>query len=365
MQDTLLANIGCLAVFQVAGADARTLVWELDPDRVAAEDITSLPVHHCYVRATVGTERLPAFSLAVRPPSPGDPATAARLRAAMADYTTAAEALHSRELARHELVAQYHEGGGGPETGQRRHPRRRSPRRPPRRAPAPAALQAPAVRWRLTNGGQRAAGLMALTGGPAVALRLLATMPFLDRLDLVPLAGWSRGDGLRGRRPPAGPGARRGGCPMPRLTSPPPDAFLTSPPPGCTGWRQTPAGPWRPCCTPTRSPPSGNACCCSGSMPSLPCTGSPPLSPRLPAHCAGSGIGAGPADAALTLPDGPHHRHRPAGADGGAHPLRQAAAAPAGGAAPQRRPGAGTRSRAAPSRRGAWWLARPPAPCSP
>ncbi len=110
MQDTLLANIGCLAVFQVAGADARTLVWELDPDRVAAEDITSLPVHHCYVRATVGTERLPAFSLAVRPPSPGDPATAARLRAAMADYTTAAEALHSRELARHELVAQYHEG---------------------------------------------------------------------------------------------------------------------------------------------------------------------------------------------------------------------------------------------------------------
>ena len=34
---------------------------------------------------------------------------------------------------------------------------------------------------------------MALTGGPAVALRLLATMPFLDRLDLVPLAGWSRG----------------------------------------------------------------------------------------------------------------------------------------------------------------------------
>ena len=32
MQDTLLANIGCLAVFQVAGADARTLVWELGKD---------------------------------------------------------------------------------------------------------------------------------------------------------------------------------------------------------------------------------------------------------------------------------------------------------------------------------------------
>ena len=33
MQDTLLANVGCLCVFQVAGADARTLVWELGKDR--------------------------------------------------------------------------------------------------------------------------------------------------------------------------------------------------------------------------------------------------------------------------------------------------------------------------------------------
>ena len=34
MRDTLLANVGCLAVFQVAGNDARTLVWELGKDRV-------------------------------------------------------------------------------------------------------------------------------------------------------------------------------------------------------------------------------------------------------------------------------------------------------------------------------------------
>ena len=54
MRDTLLANVGCLAVFQVAGNDARTLVWELGKDRVSEEDIVSLPVHHCYVRATVG-----------------------------------------------------------------------------------------------------------------------------------------------------------------------------------------------------------------------------------------------------------------------------------------------------------------------
>ena len=34
MRDTLLANVGCLAVFQVAGNDARTLVWELGKERV-------------------------------------------------------------------------------------------------------------------------------------------------------------------------------------------------------------------------------------------------------------------------------------------------------------------------------------------
>ena len=87
MQDTLLANIGCLAVFQVAGSDARTLVWELGKDRVSEEDITSLPVHHCYVRATVGKERMPAFSMAVRKPEQGDPETAARIRKATKGYT--------------------------------------------------------------------------------------------------------------------------------------------------------------------------------------------------------------------------------------------------------------------------------------
>ena len=71
MRDTLLANVGCLAVFQVAGNDARTLVWELGKERVTEDDITSLPVHHCYVRATVGKERMPAFSMMVRKPEEG------------------------------------------------------------------------------------------------------------------------------------------------------------------------------------------------------------------------------------------------------------------------------------------------------
>ena len=90
MQDTILANVGCLAVFQVSGSDARRLVWELGKDRVSEDDITSLPVHHCYVRATVGADRLPAYSMMVRKPEPGDPHIADRIRAEARDYTTRA-----------------------------------------------------------------------------------------------------------------------------------------------------------------------------------------------------------------------------------------------------------------------------------
>ena len=93
MRDTILANVGCLAVFQVAGSDARQLVWELGKERVSEDDITSLDVHHCYVRATVGTERMPAFSMIVRKPDDGDPAVAARIRAATTAYTLPARDL--------------------------------------------------------------------------------------------------------------------------------------------------------------------------------------------------------------------------------------------------------------------------------
>ena len=97
MRDTVLANIGCLAVFQVSGSDARTLVWELGRDRVSEDDITSLAVHHCYVRATVGTDRLPAFSMMVRKPEPGDPERAAHIREATSSYTLSAEEIAAGE----------------------------------------------------------------------------------------------------------------------------------------------------------------------------------------------------------------------------------------------------------------------------
>ena len=102
MRDTLLANVGCLAVFQVAGNDARTLVWELGKDRVTEDDITSLSVHHCYVRATVGIERMPAFSMMVRKPEDGDPAVAA--------YTVSARQADYADADGHKKVGDYRKG---------------------------------------------------------------------------------------------------------------------------------------------------------------------------------------------------------------------------------------------------------------
>ena len=110
MQDTVLANTGCLAVFQVAGSDARKLVWELGRDRVTEEDIVSLPVHHCYVRATVGTERMPAFSMKVLKPEGGDTQMATRLHSAAADYTTPARDIDERDAGSRERVVRYHDG---------------------------------------------------------------------------------------------------------------------------------------------------------------------------------------------------------------------------------------------------------------
>ena len=107
MRDTLLANVGCLAVFQVSGSDARQLVWELGKERVTEDDITSLPVHQCYVRATVGTERMDAFSMKVRKPEPGDAETAERIRAEAESYLTAASDMAEREAGLQDLVEKY------------------------------------------------------------------------------------------------------------------------------------------------------------------------------------------------------------------------------------------------------------------
>ena len=100
MSDTLLSNIGCLAAFQVSSRDARELVWELGRERLSEEDIVSQPVHHCYVRATVGKRRLPTFSMAVRPPELGDPEAAARIRRAASAYVTQLAEIEAQQAER-------------------------------------------------------------------------------------------------------------------------------------------------------------------------------------------------------------------------------------------------------------------------
>ena len=110
MRDTILANVGCLAVFQVAGNDARQLVWELGKERVSEDDIVSLDVHHCYVRATVGKERLEAFSMEVMKPEAGNPETAARIRAESTAYVTAARDLSAGEVESGKKVGEFHDG---------------------------------------------------------------------------------------------------------------------------------------------------------------------------------------------------------------------------------------------------------------
>ena len=107
MRDTVLANVGCLAAFQMAGTDARQLVWELGKERVSEDDVTSLDVHQCYVRATVGTERMDAFSMKVRPPEPGDPAVAQRIRELALGYLTPLEDIGPQDDEMRKLVERY------------------------------------------------------------------------------------------------------------------------------------------------------------------------------------------------------------------------------------------------------------------
>ena len=118
MRDTILANVGCLAVFQVAGSDARHLVWELGKDRVSEDDIVSLPVHQCYVRATVGTERMDAFSMAVKKPEAGDPERAERIRAAASSYVTGAKEIAAGNAEADRKVGDFHEGVNDLKDGQ-------------------------------------------------------------------------------------------------------------------------------------------------------------------------------------------------------------------------------------------------------
>ena len=101
----------------MAGSDARQLVWEQGKERVSEDDIASLPVHYCYGRATVGAERMPAFTMAVRPPEPGDPAVADRIRAGASAYLTPEMEIEAQQAEGRRRAADYHQGGRGHREG--------------------------------------------------------------------------------------------------------------------------------------------------------------------------------------------------------------------------------------------------------
>ena len=96
LRETIFSNIGCLVSFQVSASDARYLTWELDRDQVTEEDLTSLPVHHCYVRATVGGDKLPTFSMALRPPYAGDTEAAEAVLQRVSEYTLSRSVVTTR-----------------------------------------------------------------------------------------------------------------------------------------------------------------------------------------------------------------------------------------------------------------------------
>ncbi len=109
MRDTVLANVGCLAVFQVSATDARLLTGELDKARVDEEDLVSSAAHHCYVRAIVDGERRPTYSMRVRKPEGGDPQRAQRVRDLAWNYTTPADDLASLHAEAEERAREYKE----------------------------------------------------------------------------------------------------------------------------------------------------------------------------------------------------------------------------------------------------------------
>ena len=149
MRETILANVGCLAVFQTAGSDARQLVYELGRDRVSEEDIVYLSAHNCYIRTIMDDDRTSTFSIRVNRIDPGDPGTAERIRGEAASYMTGTQEIDAlydtaqardegyRETARTIRKAAASSDpapapkSGGKKAGNREHRRTRRPRPSP------------------------------------------------------------------------------------------------------------------------------------------------------------------------------------------------------------------------------------------
>ena len=94
MRETILANLGCLMVFQVNSSDATLMRNELDASAISEEDILRLPPHHCYGRANLESGAV-FFSMEVLEPGPPEREMRELIRQASAAYTTPSEDLEA------------------------------------------------------------------------------------------------------------------------------------------------------------------------------------------------------------------------------------------------------------------------------
>ena len=298
-----------------------TLVWELGKERVTEDDITSLPVHHCYVRATVGIERMPAFSMMVQKARGRRPR---RRRAASASaasaYTLTEQQVTYGDAEGDQKVRQEFQKKRQ-KTSRTAKAQRRTwrSRRPGRRSAEAAEEQAEAACRRRNTTEEEEAERMRTEGCEART----AQSPGVDAL---PRPDWRWWPSPAGRRPGStrpstswrlGRLLRRR-TPRHRPASPHRPRGSTSPPPGWgrlaeeeEAWPWTSSSADRPRLRPVAAQPDG-----SGSTPS-PAIYRLAAQPSPASHTPYGSGGTGPSTPGRRrrrFPMRPHRRHRQAGA---------------------------------------------------
>ena len=99
MRTNLMANAGCLAVFNSEFRDAQYLVNQMGSDFVTADDVRGLPSHNAYVQTRTGDENPPPSSVRLLWPEPGDPDMADLIRSDTRFYTLPVEVAKERARA--------------------------------------------------------------------------------------------------------------------------------------------------------------------------------------------------------------------------------------------------------------------------
>ena len=106
MRDTLLANVGSLAAFQVNARDAELLRKELRRDVIDEDDILTLPPHHCYGRLTLERGNV-YYSMEIIPRLGGNRAFVDLVHGASGAYTRPTEEVDAEHAETMEKFRRY------------------------------------------------------------------------------------------------------------------------------------------------------------------------------------------------------------------------------------------------------------------